>query len=116
MKLTAAVQLSYIPEQGQKLVLNASEKFDIRITESIAAKVRKCPMTEKAITEVIVGVQPEPDSLELPIEEKPVFKPIKLSAGIREKYFAETDPKEVKTIVDKALATWFKKIGGVNVR
>ncbi len=66
-------------------------------------------MTEKAITEAIAGVQPEPDPLGLPVEEKPVFKPIKLSAGIREKYFAETDPKEVEDIVDKALAAWFKK-------
>ena len=66
-------------------------------------------MTEKAITEAIAGVQPEPDSLGLPVEEKPVFKPIKLSAGIREKYFAETDPKEVEDIVDKALAAWCKK-------
>lgn len=66
-------------------------------------------MTEKAITEAIAGVQPEPAPLRLPVEEKPVFKPIKLSAGIREKYFAETDPKEVENIVDKALAAWFKK-------
>lgn len=109
MQLTAAVQLSYLPEQGQKLALGASEKFGIKITESMAAKVRKGPMTEKAITEAIAGVQPEPDPLGLPVEEKPVFKPIKLSAGIREKYFAETDPKEVEDIVDKALAAWFKK-------
>lgn len=109
MQLTAAVQLSYLPEQGQKLALNASEKFGIKITEGMATKVRKGPMTEKAITEAIAGAQPEPDPLGLPVEEKSVFKPIKLSAGIREKYFAETDPKEVEDIVDKALAAWFKK-------
>lgn len=109
MQLTAAVQLSYLPEQGQKLALNASEKFGIKITEGMATKVRKGPMTEKAITEAIAGAQPEPDPLGLPVEEKPVFKPIKLSAGIREKYFAETDPKEVEDIVDKALEAWFKK-------
>lgn len=109
MQLTAAVQLSYLPEQGQKLALNASEKYGIKITEGMAAKVRKGPMTEKAITEAIAGVQSELDPLGLPVEEKPVFKPIKLSAGIREKYFAETDPKEVEDIVDKALAAWFKK-------
>lgn len=109
MQLTAAVQLSYLPEQGQKLALGASEKFGIKITESMATKVRKGPMTEKAITEAIAGVQPEPDPLGLPVEEKPIFKPIKLSAGIREKYFAETDPKEVEDIVDKALVAWFKK-------
>lgn len=109
MQLTVAVQLSYLPEQGQKLALNASEKYGIKITEGMAAKVRKGPMTEKAITEAIAGVQPESDPLGLPVEEKQVFKPIKLSAGIREKYFAETDPKEVEDIVDKALAAWFKR-------
>ena len=75
----------------------------------MAAKVRKGPMTEKAITEAIAGVQPESDPLGLPVEEKQVFKPIKLSAGIREKYFAETDPKEVEDIVDKALAACLRK-------
>lgn len=109
MQLTAAVQLSYLPEQGQKLALNASEKYGIKITEGMVAKVRKGPMTEKAITEAIAGVQPESDPLGLPVEEKQVFKPIKLSAGIREKYFAETDPKEVEDIDDKDLAAWFKK-------
>ena len=109
MQLTAAVQLSYLSQQGQKLALNVSEKFGIKITEGMATKVRKGPMTEKAITEAIAGAQPEPDPLGVPVEEKPVFKPIKLSAGIREKYFAETDPKEVEDIVDKALAAWLKK-------
>jgi ParB family chromosome partitioning protein len=109
MQLTAAVQLSYLPEQAQKLALNASEKSGVKITESIASKVRKGSMTEKAITEAVAGVQPEPHPLGVPIEEKSVYKPIKLSAEIREKYFAETDPKEVEDIVDKALAAWFKK-------
>lgn len=56
MQLTAAVQLSYLPEQGQKLALNASEKYGIKITEGMAAKVRKGPMKEKTITEAIAGV------------------------------------------------------------
>lgn len=43
------------------------------------------------------------------VEEKPVPKPIKLSAGVREKYFQDTDPKEVEAIIDEALAAWFKK-------
>lgn len=69
MQLTAAVQLSYLPEQGQKLALNASEKYGIKITEGMAAKVRKGPMIEKAITEDIARVQPESDPLGLPVEK-----------------------------------------------
>lgn len=51
----------------------------------------------------------EMDSVLSVIEEKPAPKPIKLSVGIREKYFQDTDPKEVEAIIGKALAAWFKK-------
>ena len=87
MQLMAAVQLSYLPEQAQKLALEASEKFGVAINRDIAAKVRKAPMTEKAILEAIAGKQPEVDPVLGVVEEKPASKPIKLSAGIREKYF-----------------------------
>lgn len=40
-------------------------------------------------------------------EEKP--EPIKLSAGFREKYFNDTDSKEIEGIIKKALIAWFKK-------
>lgn len=109
MQLMAAVQLSYLPEQAQKLALEVSEKSGVAINKDIAAKVRKAPMTEKAILEAIAGKQPEVDSVLGVVEEKPAPKPIKLSASIREKYFQDTDPKEVEAIIDKALASWFKK-------
>lgn len=41
--------------------------------------------------------------------EKTVYKPIKLSSEIREKYFADTKTKDMEEIVDKALTAWFKK-------
>lgn len=109
MQLMAAVQLSYLPEQAQRMALQASEKSGIAINKDIASKVRKAPMTEKAITEAIAGKQPEVDLLMGVVEEKPAPKPIRLSANIREKYFQDTDPKEVEAIIDKALAAWFKK-------
>ncbi len=109
MQLMAAVQLSYLPEQAQKLAMEASKKSGVAINKDIAAKVRKAPMTEKTILEAIAGKQPEVDPVHGVVEEKPAPKPIKLSAGIREKYFQDTDPKEVEAIIDKALAAWFKK-------
>lgn len=109
MQLKAAVQLSYLPEQAQRMALQASEKSGIAINKDIASKVRKAPMTEKAITEAISGKQPEVDPVLGVVEEKPAPKPIRLSANIREKYFQDTDPKEVEAIIDKALAAWFKK-------
>lgn len=110
MQLTAAVQLSYLPEQGQRMALEVSEKSRINITEKIAKEIRKAKMTEKDIREAIAGPDPEINKLTgKPIkpEEKP--KPIRLSGNLRAKYFSDTDPKEVEGIVDKALAAWFKK-------
>lgn len=109
LQLMAAVQLSYLPERCQKIAWDASMESGVAINKEIATNVRKAPMTEKGIREAVAGVQPEPHPLGLVEESKTVFKPIKLSAEIRRKYFAETDPREVEDIVDKALAAWFKK-------
>ncbi len=109
LQLMAAVQLSYLPERCQKIAWDASMEFGVAINKEIATNVRKAPMTEKGIREAVAGVQPEPHPLGSVEESKPVFKPIKLSAEIRRKYFAETDPREVEDIVDKALTAWFKK-------
>lgn len=109
MLLTAAVQLSYLPEQGQRIALKVSEESNTKLTEKIASKIRNGPMTEKGIKEAIVGVQPDQHPLGIVEEKRPVFKPIKLSASIREKYFQNIDAKEIEDVVDKALAAWFKK-------
>ena len=109
MQLLAAVQLSYLPEAGQRLAVSVSKKSGIAINKEIAKKVRNAPMTEKAITEAVAGVQPEVDPVLGVIEKPAPAKPIRLSARIREKYFKDTEPKEVEEIIDKALAAWFKK-------
>ena len=110
MQLTAAVQLSYLPEQGQRMALEVSEKAGRNITERVAKEIRKAKMTEKDIREAIAGPDPEINKLTgEPIKPKEKPKPIRLSGNIRAKYFSDTDPKEVEDIVDKALAAWFKK-------
>lgn len=109
LQMMAAVQLSFLPEQAQQMALDASKESGIRISKDMAAKIRSGPMTVKAITEAVAGVKPEPNPLGIIEEPKPVFKPIKLSADIRERYFPDTNPKEVEGIIDKALAAWFKK-------
>lgn len=110
IQLTAAVQLSYLPEQGQRMALEVSEKTGRNITESVAKAIRKAKMTEKDIREAIAGPDPEINPLTgKPVEPEAKPKPIKLSGDIRAKYFSDTDPKEVEGIVDKALAAWFKK-------
>lgn len=109
LQLMAAVQLSYLPEQGQKMALEAAEKAGVSINKKMAADARKGAMTTKAITEAIAGVQPEPNPWGIVEEEKPVYKPIRLSSEIREKYFADTKANDIEEIVDKALSAWFKK-------
>lgn len=69
MQLMAAVQLSYLPEQAQKLAMEASKKSGVAINKDIAAKVRKAPMTEKTILEAIAGKQPEVDPVHGVVEK-----------------------------------------------
>lgn len=88
MQFTAAVQLSYLPEQGQRMALEVSEKSGTNITEKIAKEIRKAKMTEKDIREAIAGPDSEINKLmgkPIKPEEKP--KPIKLSGNLRAKYF-----------------------------
>lgn len=66
-------------------------------------------MTEKAITEAIAGKQQKVDPVLGVIRQEPASKPIRLSANIRERYFRDTDPKEVEEIIDSVLDAWFKK-------
>ena len=90
-------------------MLSASKASGISINRNIAEKVRKAPMTEKAIMEAVAGPMPEVDPILGVVEKLPVNKPIKISAKIREKYFRDVNPKEIEKIIDKALAAWFKK-------
>lgn len=109
LQLMAAVQLSYLPERCQKIAWDASKESGVAINKEIATNVRKASMTEKGIREAVAGVQPELHPLGLVEASKPVFKSIKLSGSIREKYFQDTSSKEIEDIVDKALCAWFKR-------
>ncbi len=109
MQLLAAVQLSYLPEVGQRLAIKTSKESGIPISKPVAERVRKASMTEKAIREAIAGKDPEVDPVLGEIEPPKGLKPIRLPAEICERYFEESNQKEIEEIVDKALAAWFKK-------
>lgn len=109
MLLTVAVQLSYLPEQGQSIAIRVADEAGVKLTEKIAIAVRKAPMIEKRIREAIIGEQLEPHPLGSVVEKKTIHKPIKLSGGIREKYFQGMKEKEIEEVVDKALKAWFKR-------
>lgn len=88
MQLTAAVQLSYLPEQGQRMALEVSEISGTNIAEKVAKEIRKAKMTEKDIREAIAGPDSEINKTTgEPIrpEEKP--KPIRLSGGYQGEVF-----------------------------
>lgn len=81
---------------GRRMALEVSEKSGTNITEKIAKKIWKAKMTEKDIREAIADPDPEINKLTgepIKPEEKP--KPIRLSGGLRAKYFTDMDSKEV---------------------
>ena len=109
MQLLAAVQLSYLPEAGQRLAIKTSKESGITISKVVAERVRRASMTEKAIREAIAGKDPEVNPVLGKIEPPKALKPIRLPAEMRERYFEESNQKEIEETVDKALAAWFKK-------
>jgi ParB family chromosome partitioning protein len=98
LSLVAAVDLSYLTEDEQKRV---SEKNGIKL-EPKTTKVLKDEaggLTEDRLAEIVDG--------------KAALKPvkeisIKISAELREKYFADASAKDVVVIVEQALAAWFE--------
>ena len=111
MSLMAGVQLSYLPEQCQKIALLAAEEAGITINKDIAIRVRNAPMTEKGIKEAVMGEQLGSHPMGIVVEKKGVYKPIKLSAGLREKYFQGMKDKEIEEVVEKAIEAWMKRKG-----
>lgn len=109
IQLMAAVQLSFLPEKGQQLALKASQDSGVAINRKIAENLRKTPMIEKNIYETVAGPQPVVDPVLGVIAPPPVYKPVKLPASMREKYFADMEQKEIEEVLDKLLAAWLKR-------
>lgn len=59
----AAVQLSYLPEKGQRLALEAFRKSEIAINKDIATKIRVASMMEKTIRQAMAGLDRETNPL-----------------------------------------------------
>lgn len=88
LPMMAAVQLSFLPEKGQQLTLKASKDSGIAINKRIAEKLRKTPMIEKNIYEIVAGPQPVVAPVLGVIEPTMVYKPVKLP-GSREKSISQ---------------------------
>lgn len=112
MLLMAAVQLSYLPEQGQRMAVEVSDAAKVPITKEMATNIRKGSMTEKAIREAIAGPDKKVDPLgitETPQERKErKGKTIHISTNIYNRYFKKKKTEEINDIVEKVIIAWFK--------
>lgn len=108
LAVRAAVELSYIPEEGQKLLYSIVKspdngmliKLDIRKAKQLRDAYRDNEhLTKSKMTELIIGDYQR---------KKSGKKALKLSIEIYLKYFEEdTEPEKVLLIIEKALENYF---------
>ena len=108
LAIRAAVELSYIPEEGQKLLYNIIKspdngmliKLDIRKAKQLREAYRDNEyLTKSKMTELIIGEYKR---------KKSETKALKLPTEFYLKYFEEdTEPEKVLLIIEKALENYF---------
>lgn len=108
LAIRAAVELSYIPEEGQKLLYNIIKspdngmliKLDIRKAKQLREAYRDNEyLTKSKMTELIIGDYKR---------KKSETKALKLPTEFYLKYFDEdTEPEKVLLIIEKALENYF---------
>lgn len=102
LTLAAAVDLSYLPEEGQEAVSNVMEALKIKLTPKITENLRGHDgnLDEKIVMKLISAA----------IEKKPstdkVVK-VELSAEIRKRYFDGMNADQMAKVVEQALEAWF---------
>lgn len=104
--LVAAVELSYISEDNQKIFVELmktdNNKCDIKKAKLIRELQQKGKLTIATMQEVLSGEKTKKSS------GKP--KPFKVNGGIIKKYFKPEDKqKDIEEIIDKALELYFQQ-------
>lgn len=93
-----ALQLAFLPEEEQNLVLNVMKEKKVKINIEMVMKLRS---HLGALTDAMVRRY---------LSTEPVKKKCyKVPARIVEKYFVGMDPNKVDSIVEQALEAWFHK-------
>ena len=93
-----ALQLAFLPEEEQNMVLNVMKEKNTKITIEMVMKLRS---HSGALTDAMVRRY---------LSTEPVKKKCyKVPARIVEKYFVGMDPNKVDSIVEQALEAWFHK-------
>ena len=93
-----ALQLAFLPEEEQTMVLNVMQEKKTKVTIDMVMKLRS---HSGALTDAMVRRY---------LSTEPVKKKCyKVPARIVEKYFVGMDPNKVDSIVEQALEAWFHK-------
>ena len=93
-----ALQLAFLPEEEQNMVLNVMREKKTKVTIDMVMKLRS---HSGALTDALVRRY---------LSTEPVKKKCyKVPARIVEKYFVGMDPNKVDSIVEQALEAWFHK-------
>lgn len=93
-----ALQLAFLPEEEQNIVLNVMKEKKTKITIEMVMKLRSHSGT---LTDAMIRRY---------LSTEPVKKKCyKVPARIVEKYFVGMDPNKVDSIVEQALEAWFHK-------
>ena len=96
--IKVALQLAFLPEEEQNMVLNVMQEKKTKVTIDMVMKLRS---HSGALTDAMVRRY---------LSTEPVKKKCyKVPARIVEKYFIGMDPNKVDNIVEQALEAWFHK-------
>lgn len=111
LAVRAAVEISYIPEEGQKLLYSIIKspdngmliKLDIRKAKQLREVYKNCEKLSKSkMTELLIGDYKA---------KKSEMKPLKLPSEFYLKYFDEdTEPEKVLMVIEKALENYFNPL------
>ena len=101
--LLAAVDVSYLTEDEQKMLWNIVERQGLKVKPAYAEKLRKASgnLTEEKMAEIL-------EALQVKHTDGNAGVSFKLPKSICSKYFDGMDSKQMAAVVEQALAAWFE--------
>ena len=101
--LLAAVDVSYLTEDEQKMLWNIVERQGLKIKPAYAEKLRKesGSLTEEKMAEIL-------EALQVKHSDGNAGVSFKLPKTICNKYFEGMNSKQMASVVEQALAAWFE--------
>ena len=103
LALVLAVELSYLKENEQEQLEEIMREMVVKLNGKNVKllKEQSGELTKEKILELLGNSQ----------SEKKKSMNVKISTDVYEKYFSQTNAKDVNTIIEKALEAWFQKEG-----